>query len=39
MSDTAYLREPDADGGYLPESAVIPLERIAEAPNDKEAAQ
>ena len=28
MTDPAYLREPDADGGYLPESAVIPLERL-----------
>lgn len=32
MTDPAYLREPDADGGYLPESAVIPLERVVEAP-------
>ena len=31
MTDTAYLREPDADGGYLPESTVLPLGRLAEA--------
>ena len=31
MTDPAYLREPDADGGYLPESAVIPLGRLGEA--------
>ena len=33
MTDPAYLREPDADGGYLPESAALPLERLAEEPN------
>lgn len=32
MTDPAYLREPDADGGYLPESTVLPLERVIEAP-------
>lgn len=32
ITDPAYLREPDADGGYLPESAVIPIRRAAEAP-------
>lgn len=31
MTDPAYLREPDADGGYLPESTVLPLERVVEA--------
>ena len=39
VTDPGYFGDRDIDEGYRPESAVIPLERIAEAPNDKEAAQ
>ena len=39
VTDPGHFGSLDIDDGYLPESTVIPLERIAEAPNDKEAAQ
>ena len=33
VTDPGYLKETDIDDGYEPESAVIPLERLAEATN------
>lgn len=39
VTDPAYFGEYDIEDGYRPESAVMPLERVIEAPNDKEVAQ
>ena len=39
VTDPGYFGSLDIDEGCRPESDVIPLERVAEAPNDKEAAQ
>lgn len=39
ITDPGYLGEADPEDGYIPESAAIPLERIAEAPKGTEGAE
>ena len=38
VTDPGYFGDRDIDEGYLPESAVIPLERVVEAPKGTEGA-
>lgn len=39
ITDPGYLGEADPEDGYRPESAVIPLERVVEAPKGTEGAE